>query len=552
MSYIVKIWEQPAGLPLPDDAPAIWRMLDGLYERPAAQPNPKFLALGRQLMALYPEDPDGDEDGVWLDGGDGQVDEAVWNLGLYAGDRLDEVQAMVAARATALGLNLADEQADELYLADGRILARRPGAYCVRAFAAYFSGDHAAAWNAFLPLAEQGNRTATHHLATMVLRGEAGPKNLVLGHALLMLAGKSTEAARLSGHLRPEQQAAADALLARLQVPGQLQANVRQLTAAPPAGPAPLALQPTEAPAAAPPPTAAPAPQAPAVDIAALTRRATEGDRDARSELACQYKLGEGVPQSDAQALHWWQLAAEQGQADAQYNLALCYYLGDPVAKDETRAYKWFCQAVEGGHVEAIHNLGVMYEQGRAVARDPIASKALYLHARHRGYRRAEAPSFELGEASRAIALAARMAETGKVLEVLSAWRRSQAKAAAAPSGNRPRGGDAERPERDSGPDTGRMAGTGGGWHLGHLALLVGAFGLVLMLMLLPPGHGLLGKLLILAVELCAGYGAWRSTRDMMLGTPTATALVLLALVPGIGMFVCIGLLLKALRGRNA
>lgn len=159
MSYIINIWEQPDNLPIPKTESAVWQMLNQLYELPPRK-NPKFQELARQLMSLYPEE-NGDEGdrSIWLElKADGDTDEPVWNLGLYSGDRLDEVQPVIAARATALGLNVADEQAGDLYLADGRILSQRPGAQCMRAFAAYFSGQFATAWQEFFRLRRMGTK----------------------------------------------------------------------------------------------------------------------------------------------------------------------------------------------------------------------------------------------------------------------------------------------------------------------------------------------------------------------------------------------------------
>lgn len=607
MSYVVNIWEQPAKLPLPDNAQAVWRMLDALRRQTPGQ-NPKFLELARHLMAVFPEEQDEDgEGGVWLEGvADGRTDKAVWNLGLYSGDRLDEVQAVLAARAVALGLNVADEQAGDLYLADGRILSQRPGAHCMPAFAAYFSGDHAAAWQAFLALSGQGNITAVRNLAMMVLRGESVRKHFGLGYALLVIAGENEEAKRLGARLKPESLAAADALVPKLRQPGQLVAIVQRILAAPVPPLSPAAPQKTPLVQASPPPAASglelslvpiaeappPAPNAAAIATAApaasepdeatktLMRRASHGSKDAQFELAGCYKTGEGLEKNDATAAYWWSLAAAQGMAQAQYNLAVAHFFGEGVPKDQAKAFKLYCQAADQGHAEAIYNLGVMHMQGIATPKDAIAGKALFVYAKSMGSTHAKMPAFELGEASRALMLATLMGQSGKVLDTLLDWHRNKAEAAA---GERELESDyagssmAEaklararalaagksalfdtrtkirtdtradtRPDSDTQADSPLQP----GWHLGHLALVAGSLSMALILLLRIDGQQLLSMLLMALLMLFGAYGVWRSAGDFGYSRGVTVLLVLLALPPGIGMLVCIVMLLKVVRRR--
>jgi hypothetical protein len=269
LSHVVNVWEQPQGLPMPADAAGIWKMLQGLHGQRLSASSPKFIELARRMNTQFPIVDGKDDTDVWNVGplvGDG--DDAVWNIGIRTGERFGEVHATLAMSAVALGLNVADEQADHLYLADGRILSPSPGAQCTPAFAAYFAGDLAKAWAVFLGLGAQGNPVACYNLAGMVMRGEAGRKNAALAHALLLLGDQPAEAARLRERLKPEGQRFADALLPRLQVRGQFVALVER-SVAPVQPPSPrkagggLSLAPLEpsAPAAVPAPAPAPAPK---------------------------------------------------------------------------------------------------------------------------------------------------------------------------------------------------------------------------------------------------------------------------------------------------
>jgi hypothetical protein len=102
-------------------------------------------------------------------------------------------------------------------------------------------------------------------------------------------------------------------------------------------------------------------------DFPETLRSAEEGDAIAQYNLALMYDNGEGVPEDDAEAVKWYQLAAEQGAASAQYNLALMYATGEGVPEDDAEAVKWYQLAAEQGDAQAQTNLGVMYATGEGV-----------------------------------------------------------------------------------------------------------------------------------------------------------------------------------------
>ena len=69
----------------------------------------------------------------------------------------------------------------------------------------------------------------------------------------------------------------------------------------------------------------------------------------AQTKLAYLYSTGQGVQQSNFEALKWWQMAANQGDADAQYNLGVLYRDGIGVESDSEVSLKWFHQAAANG-----------------------------------------------------------------------------------------------------------------------------------------------------------------------------------------------------------
>ena len=73
----------------------------------------------------------------------------------------------------------------------------------------------------------------------------------------------------------------------------------------------------------------------------------------AQYDLALLYDKGLGVPQSDAQAFHWYTRAAEHGDRRAQYNLGLMYMNGQGMTPNLVRAYYWLSLSLGQGDENA-------------------------------------------------------------------------------------------------------------------------------------------------------------------------------------------------------
>lgn len=99
--------------------------------------------------------------------------------------------------------------------------------------------------------------------------------------------------------------------------------------------------------------------------IAALTKKAESGDKDAQFELATAYFEGNGVVYSEEDAVKWYRKAAEQGHADAQFNLGLCYYGGVALPKSRALAIEWYRKAAAQGHKAAQEELDYLMGQRR-------------------------------------------------------------------------------------------------------------------------------------------------------------------------------------------
>lgn len=127
MSYVLQIWKQPAGLSTPDSVEAVARQLDELHAN-ASGGDERFIKLVQVLTGHFPcicseeaqQIPE--SDWAWTDGPlDGRTSSAVYNIGLASG-RLKEVTRCVVTESRQLGLNVFDEQAAIVYLADGSVL----------------------------------------------------------------------------------------------------------------------------------------------------------------------------------------------------------------------------------------------------------------------------------------------------------------------------------------------------------------------------------------------------------------------------------------------
>ena len=99
---------------------------------------------------------------------------------------------------------------------------------------------------------------------------------------------------------------------------------------------------------------------------------AEEGNADGQYGMGLLYGNGFGVMMDDAQALHWYGLAAGQGHAEAQVNLAVMHANGWGVSQSDDEAFKWYSLAAEQGVIQAQMSLGKMYFNGFGAAKDYV------------------------------------------------------------------------------------------------------------------------------------------------------------------------------------
>jgi len=183
MSYVVQVWEQPAGAPLPRGFDEADELLSRLHRLPEVA-SAKMSLLAQRLARRFPGQDD--DDCVWTDGPMPEVAQGpVWNIGIVTGDRMDDVQVVLVSEAVKLGLNVYDMQAGELHLGDGTVHGSGERAVCVRGMAAALERDYLTARNEFRRLAAQGNRFAHFRWGELFLNGFGVPKDPAAGCALV-------------------------------------------------------------------------------------------------------------------------------------------------------------------------------------------------------------------------------------------------------------------------------------------------------------------------------------------------------------------------------
>jgi TPR repeat protein len=119
--------------------------------------------------------------------------------------------------------------------------------------------------------------------------------------------------------------------------------------------------------------------------VAALLRKANEGDSEAQIALGVALASGNGVAADQAGAARWFKQAATGGAAEAQYDLAAMTERGLGVKADPVEAAILYMSAAAGGFALAEYRLGVAYETGAGVGRNRLSAATWYERAARHG-----------------------------------------------------------------------------------------------------------------------------------------------------------------------
>ncbi len=101
-----------------------------------------------------------------------------------------------------------------------------------------------------------------------------------------------------------------------------------------------------------------------------------------------------------ASALPQLKRLASNGNIEAKYQLAICYLNGSGVAVSAYTAVKLLKQASDKGHSKASYLLGTLYYQGKVIEKDISAAKSYLFIAEQKGHRLAKQLSNEIDQSN--------------------------------------------------------------------------------------------------------------------------------------------------------
>jgi hypothetical protein len=143
-----------------------------------------------------------------------------------------------------------------------------------------------------------------------------------------------------------------------------------------------------------------------------------QGDMRAMTLLGELFSNGLGVPQDDAKAAKWYQLAADRGDRDAMFALAIFHMTRRGGLHDRNEAAKLFAAAAKLGHSAAAYDLGLLYLEGQQFPQDFRRAAELFTQASQEGnseaqyalatlYRDGKGVPLDLAESTRLLGAAA-------------------------------------------------------------------------------------------------------------------------------------------------
>lgn len=338
MSYVLRVWQQPAGEAFPSNLPDTMALLTRLYGD-AVPDDSVFPAFASRLTTRYPCISATDaaaslaDEPAWADGPlDGMTEVAVYDLSLVW-QAVDRVRPFVLEQARQLGLNVMDEQVGEAYFANGKVLSVQVTLDRLdRSEKAYRAGDHALAFQEYAALAADGVADAQYHLGRLYELGEGTAVDLT--EALAWYA----KAARRS-------HGAANSRLGALYLSG------KQI------------------------------PQDDKLALECFKEGARRGRVDAQRSLGMMYEQGRGTDKNPEEAARWYARAAECNDASAQLALGRLYTRGEGVPQDMALAKKWIRASAAQNYRGAYFAMGTLYLTGQGVPVNLALAFALHRFA---------------------------------------------------------------------------------------------------------------------------------------------------------------------------
>lgn len=139
--------------------------------------------------------------------------------------------------------------------------------------------------------------------------------------------------------------------------------------------------------------------------IEVLTPLANGNNAYAQLRLGSLHYHGQGTPEDEKLALHWWKKAAAQGNADAMFQIANAYLFGNQAAKSvvdpDREAAVWYFQAASAGHAEAQYHLGLLFLAGKGVVDSQEEAARWFRKAADQGHAEAKRALSDVGKKKR-------------------------------------------------------------------------------------------------------------------------------------------------------
>ncbi|KAI8364754.1 uncharacterized protein BYT42DRAFT_596179 [Radiomyces spectabilis] len=121
---------------------------------------------------------------------------------------------------------------------------------------------------------------------------------------------------------------------------------------------------------------------------------AKAGLHNAYAELGRMYRLGYGVHQDHAKAIHYFEQGSRAGNAQCNFMLGVYYSSGlgtQEKEPDQTKAFKYFQKAAMKGMPEAQYNVGLRFLKGHGVEPNSFNAAEFFRMAALQGFQLAQA-----------------------------------------------------------------------------------------------------------------------------------------------------------------
>lgn len=505
MSFNLTVWAQPVNTPLPTTVMQAHAQMEQMQDAEGEHVESRFLTLARELEAHFPRTEDGEDDmydhslSILEQNPD---KDQTYHIGLLPrDDRFDLGYKHLLTQAKRLGLHVMDEQNGLVYLASGQVL-KLSDTVAVQAAPSTMQPRVA---TQFIDARTREYAKILVLNPSLIARAEAGHADSQLALALHFIEAKN--------------------------LPTRTQVELVMLW---------------------------------------LERAVAQGQSAAQAALGEALLRGWGGIEVNVQrGLALLETSVAANEPDGCYHLATYLYAQsvqyskgqEPVLRTDAasqqniqRVPQLLVRAAAYDHARAIFWLAIRIWDERGTPRDDVGAKALMQLARTR------TPELMVQNREVLTLMQPTPADSAEVMALAKHWGANLAQlptflaqrhARITAENQRAR---ADRKLRETDQETeGSLSESSSNysfppWHIGKTTLVIGAVWLLLVLMMFrtlgPTGF----KVTALLLGAVGAFGVWRTSEDFDWNGALRFLLAALALVPGLAIFVCIGVLWRSMK----